>query len=116
MRPTQSARGGREGGMVQGQSTTLAKYRSQSKDLRLMSGFSEVIDDGIGMPEVVLSGAFLDFGKSFWQSDRVASLYPGLVSDPDFRPTGRFGIGFYASFIIGQNVKVLTRPFNADDR
>jgi hypothetical protein len=74
-----------------------------------------VIDDGIGMPEVVLSGTFLDFGKSLWQSDRVASLYPGLVSDPDFRPTGRFGIGFYASFIIGQNIKVLTKPFNAGD-
>ena len=67
------------------------------------------------MPEVVLSGTFLDFGKSLWQSDRVASLYPGLVSDPDFKPTGRFGIGFYASFIIGRNVKVLTKPFNAGD-
>ena len=36
-----------------------------------------VIDDGIGMPEGVLSGPFLDFGKSLWQSDRVTSLYPG---------------------------------------
>jgi Histidine kinase-, DNA gyrase B-, and HSP90-like ATPase len=74
-----------------------------------------VADDGIGMPEEVLAGPFLDFGKSFWQSDRITSLYPGLASNREFRPTGQFGIGFYASFIIGRDVKVLTKPYNGGD-
>jgi hypothetical protein len=70
----------------------------------------KVMDDGFGMPESVLAGTFLDFGKSLWQSDRITSLYPGLASDPEFKPTGQFGIGFYASFIIGRDVKVLSKP------
>jgi hypothetical protein len=74
-----------------------------------------VSDDGIGMPDDVLAGAFLDFGKSLWRSDKIASLYPGLVSNQKFRPTGQFGIGFYASFIIGQDVKVLSKPSNGGD-
>jgi hypothetical protein len=75
----------------------------------------KVMDDGIGMPESILSGTFLDFGKSLWQSDRIASLYPGLASDPDFKPTGQFGIGFYASFIIGHDVKVFSKPLAGGD-
>jgi hypothetical protein len=39
-----------------------------------------VTDNGIGMPEDVLTGEFLDFGKSLWRSDHVASLYPGLAA------------------------------------
>jgi hypothetical protein len=73
------------------------------------------MDDGIGMPEDVLTGAFLDFGNSLWRSDRITSLYPGLASNEEFRPTGQFGVGFFASFIIGRDVKVLTKPFNGGD-
>ena len=52
-----------------------------------------------------MTGEFLDFGKSLWRSDRLASLYPGLISNPKFNPTGRFGIGFYASFMLGKRIK-----------
>ncbi len=31
-----------------------------------------VVDDGVGMPEDVLTGEFLDFGKSLWNSDQLA--------------------------------------------
>ncbi len=72
----------------------------------------QVIDDGLGMPGDVMTGEFLDFGKSLWRSDRLASLYPGLISNPKFNPTGRFGIGFYASFMLGRRIKVMSKPYD----
>src|SRR5271157_6216988 len=52
------------------------------------------------------------------QPDRHASVYPGLAAKKNFRPTGRFGIGFYAAFTIANDVKVMTKPYlaGADDR
>ena len=75
-----------------------------------------ITDDGIGMPGDILTGPFIDFGKSLWRSDRLPSLYPGLASNPDFHPTGQFGIGFFASFIVGDNIKVMTKPYDGGDR
>ena len=72
-----------------------------------------VADDGLGMPPDVLTGALLDFGRSFWGTEEAAIKYPGLTSDVNFRPTGRFGIGFYAIFMIANDVKILSRPWNA---
>jgi hypothetical protein len=69
-------------------------------------------DNGIGMPASVLSGPLLDFGTSFWASDLAAELYPGLQSDTDFRPVGRFGIGFYSVFSYSLHVIVTSRPYN----
>jgi hypothetical protein len=86
------------------------KIHVSIQSLEADSWVIKVMDDGIGMPESILLGTFLDFGKSLWQSDRIASLYPGLASDPEFKPTGQFGIGFYAAFIIGRDVKVLSKP------
>ena len=74
-----------------------------------------ISDDGIGMPEEVLTGPFIEFGKSLWRSDRLPTLYPGLASNPRFNPTGQFGIGFYASFMIGNNIKIMTKPYNGGD-
>jgi len=71
-----------------------------------------VSDNGIGMPQDVLTGALLDFGRSFWGTEEAATRYPGLASDHRFQPTGRFGIGFYAIFMIADDVKVLSRLWN----
>ncbi len=60
-----------------------------------------------------MTGELLDFGKSLWRSDRLATLYPGLLSNPEFNPTGRFCIGFYASFMLGKNIKVMSKPYQA---
>jgi hypothetical protein len=76
----------------------------------------KIMDDGIGMPDSILSGTFLDFGKSLWQSDQIASLYPGLASASEFKPTGQFGIGFYASFIIGDDIKVFSKPHTGGEQ
>jgi hypothetical protein len=34
-----------------------------------------------------------------------------LISNPKFNPTGRFGVGFYASFMLGNRIKVMSRPY-----
>ena len=36
----------------------------------------EVQDSGVGMAEEELCGALLDFGKSFWRSDRARMIFP----------------------------------------
>ncbi|MFI0847290.1 ATP-binding protein [Mesorhizobium sp. IMUNJ 23232] len=71
-----------------------------------------VEDDGIGMSERVLTGPFLDFGTSFWLSDLVQEEFPGLRSS-GFRSVGRFGIGFYATFMVAKAVRVSTRRWDA---
>lgn len=76
------------------------------------SQFLDVIDDGIGMSERVLTGPLLDFGNSFWISDLVTSEWPGLRSS-GFDPVGRFGIGFYSVFMIANKVSVSTRRYDA---
>jgi hypothetical protein len=57
----------------------------------------------------VLSGALLDFGRSSWLADEVTRDNPGLAAS-GFQPVGRYGIGFFASFMLGKRVKVRSRP------
>jgi hypothetical protein len=71
----------------------------------------EVRDDGVGMSERTMTGALLDFGTSFWASDLVRSEFPGLRSS-SFRPVGKFGIGFYAVFMVASEVLVASRRFD----
>jgi hypothetical protein len=73
--------------------------------------FVEIQDDGVGMSERTVTGALLDFGTSFWASDLVRSEFPGLRSS-SFRPVGRFGIGFYAVFMVASEVLVTSRRFD----
>ncbi len=40
----------------------------------------EIIDDGLGMSQRVLTGPLLDFGSSFWKSDLLNEEFPGLRS------------------------------------
>lgn len=72
--------------------------------------FLEVEDTGIGMSESVLRGPLLDFGTSYWRSWLARKEHPGLLSST-FAPTGRFGIGFFSTFMAGQKVTVSTRPY-----
>lgn len=72
----------------------------------------EVADDGVGMSERVLTGALLDFGRSFWRSPLAAEEFPGLAAS-GMEATGRFGIGFYSVFMLGDRVTVTTRRHDA---
>jgi hypothetical protein len=70
-----------------------------------------VNDSGIGMSRSVMAGALLNFGNSYWDSSEARRELPGLLSS-GFRPTGQYGIGFFSIFMLGENVKVLSRRYN----
>jgi hypothetical protein len=68
----------------------------------------EVRDTGVGMSEELLTGPFLDFGSSYYNSSLMLRDHPGLASK-GFEPQGRFGIGFFSVFMWGERVQVVTR-------
>jgi hypothetical protein len=68
----------------------------------------EVEDTGIGMSTEVLTGPFLDFGTTYWGSPLMQRELPGLVSK-GFTSTGKYGIGFFSVFMLGDRVQVITR-------
>ena len=67
-----------------------------------------VEDNGIGMSEQVLTGPLLDFGTSFWRSPMAMEEFPGLMAS-GMHAIGRFGIGFFAVFMLGPVVRVYSR-------
>lgn len=70
-----------------------------------------VTDNGVGMSMQTIKDYFLNFGSSFWASDLAKSEYPGLNAS-GFKSVGRFGIGFYAIFMIASEVIVETRKYD----
>jgi len=68
----------------------------------------EVEDTGIGMSTDVLTGPFLDFGTTYWGSPLMQRELPGLLSK-GFISTGKYGIGFFSVFMLGDQVRVITR-------
>jgi Histidine kinase-, DNA gyrase B-, and HSP90-like ATPase len=75
-----------------------------------------VTDNGIGMSPKVMTSTLLDFGNSFWSSPLAADEFPGLQGS-GMKATGRFGIGFFSVFMLGEYVKVISRRYNwAADR
>ncbi len=72
--------------------------------------FIEVEDNGIGMSPKVLTGPFLDFGESFWGTSLMHEELPGLESK-GFSPTGKYGIGFFSTFMWGEKVSVFSKRF-----
>ncbi|WP_329598072.1 ATP-binding protein [Streptomyces pseudovenezuelae] len=65
-------------------------------------------DNGIGMSPSVMGHQLLDFGCSSWLAPAVTRDNPGLVASR-FNPTGRFGIGFFSVFMMGDQVQVISR-------
>ena len=72
----------------------------------------QVNDDGVGMSPRTLSRDLLDFGKSFWASERASSEFPGIHA-AKHSPIGRFGIGFFSIFMAAKKVEVFSRRFDA---
>jgi hypothetical protein len=75
----------------------------------------ELEDDGVGISSETLTGAFLDFGRSFWSSTEYVVEFPELAA-VDFRSVGKFGIGFFSVFMWGNRVRVTSRRFDASKR
>jgi Histidine kinase-, DNA gyrase B-, and HSP90-like ATPase len=75
----------------------------------------EVEDNGVGMSTTVLTGPFLDFGRSFWETAMMRQELPGLQGK-GFQSTGRYGIGFFSVFMWGERVKVTTQQYRDAQR
>lgn len=71
----------------------------------------DVEDDGLGMSEAVLTGPLIDFGSSYMSSALVKYERPGLLSKGKKR-IGQFGIGFFSSFMLSDEILVTSRPFD----
>lgn len=65
----------------------------------------EVADQGIGMRPETMVAALTDFGHSHWRSAATVEEFPGLQAK-GFTPTGKFGIGFFAIFMVADEVQV----------
>ena len=73
-----------------------------------------VTDTGIGMSRFVLTEVLLDFGRSFWRSVDLRGEWSGLSSS-NFEAIGQFGIGFFSVFMLGEQVRIITRRYEQKD-
>lgn len=64
-----------------------------------------IVDNGIGMSRTLMTEELLDFGGSYWKSARFQNEYQGLRSR-GFQSIGKFGIGFFSSFMLGNRLTV----------
>lgn len=76
------------------------------------SDWIEVEDTGVGMSSEVLTRYLLDFGTSYWGSSLMLDEFPGLLAK-GIKPTGKYGIGFFSVFMLGEAVRVRTRRLDA---
>lgn len=67
--------------------------------------FLTVTDNGMGMSRSMLTNELLDFGSSYWKSNRFNEVFVGLASQ-GFEAIGKFGIGFFSIFMISDEVKI----------
>ncbi|MBX9450789.1 MAG: ATP-binding protein [Mesorhizobium sp.] len=73
--------------------------------------FLQVSDTGIGMDAEIIQQQLLNFGQSGWRHDPILRDYAAKISNiPNV--SGKFGIGFFAIFMLGQKVEILTRRFD----
>ncbi len=70
-----------------------------------------VEDTGVGMSEFVLSNHLMDFGRSLWTSQSAVDEFPGLLAS-GMSPIGKFGIGFFSCFMLGDRVRVISRRYD----
>ncbi|MDD4969723.1 MAG: ATP-binding protein [Paludibacter sp.] len=64
-----------------------------------------ITDNGIGMSQTLLTNELLDFGGSYWKSNRFNIEHEGAWTK-GFKSIGKFGIGFFSIFMLGENITV----------
>lgn len=71
----------------------------------------EIEDNGIGMSVAVVKNILFEFGTSYWNSELLQAEHPGLIAK-GISNTGKYGIGFYSIFMLGDEVSITTRKCN----
>jgi histidine kinase/DNA gyrase B/HSP90-like ATPase len=74
-----------------------------------------VEDHGIGMTPEAMVTALTDFGYTRWRSRETVTNFPGLISG-GFQPIGRFGIGFFAVFMVADDINVFSLGYEEAPR
>lgn len=64
-----------------------------------------VTDNGIGMSSSIMTNELLDFGTSYWKTNRFRLEHKGMASS-QFEAIGKFGIGFFSVFMLGNSVTI----------
>lgn len=72
--------------------------------------FLKIKDNGIGMSKNILINQLLDFGSSYWNSYDFYDEYVGIAQQK-FKSIGKYGIGFYSVFMLGDFIKVNSIKF-----
>jgi len=70
-------------------------------------------DNGVGMSQTILTGPLIDFGNSFWKSSLAIQEFPGLAA-AGMKSRGKYGIGFFSIFMLGDLVRVISRRYDRD--
>lgn len=65
------------------------------------------------MSQTFLTGPLIDFGNSFWKSSLAIQEFPGLAA-AGMKSRGKYGIGFFSIFMLGDLVRVISRRFDRD--
>lgn len=74
------------------------------------SFYLTLTDNGIGMSQTLMANELLDFGGSYWRSNRFNNEFEGIQTK-GFESIGKFGIGFFSVFMLGTKVKVTSWKF-----
>jgi hypothetical protein len=77
--------------------------------------FLRVRDKGVGMTADTIQNYFLRAGASFRRSSEWAKEYLDEKGHPRVVRAGRFGIGAFAVFLLGDSFKLWTRHAGVDD-
>lgn len=72
--------------------------------------FLIVTDNGIGMSQTLLTNELLDFGGSYWKSNKFTVDFEGIKTK-GFESIGKFGIGFFSVFMLGKRISVTSWKF-----
>lgn len=75
-------------------------WKNENEDV-----YFAIEDDGTGMNKDIIEKFFLNIGESFYVSTQFQK------SKVKFTPISRFGIGFLTSFLVAEEVNVLTRHY-----
>jgi hypothetical protein len=72
--------------------------------------FLTITDNGIGMSQTIMTNELLDFGGSYWKSSRFKYDFQGIHTK-GFESIGKFGIGFFSTFMLGDKITVTSWKF-----
>ncbi len=77
--------------------------------------FLVITDNGIGMSKETLINYFLKAGASFRRSDNWIKKFTDEQGRSRIQRSGRFGIGIFAAFLVGNEMRVVTRNMDSLD-